>query len=143
MSDPVDLFVDPSRERFGLFKDLPRDHPVQMLNLVKLRERAVYQDGQDATGEEAYAAYGRESGPVFQRLGGRIIYSGDFQFMLIGPEFENWDKIFIAEYPSGQAFIDMVYDPDYRKAVIHRQAAVQTSRLIRMKPRTSGAGFGE
>ena len=46
-------FVDPTRESFGLFKDLPRDHPVQMLNLVLLNEKAVYPDGTTCSGAEA------------------------------------------------------------------------------------------
>lgn len=135
-------FIDPTKEQFGLFKDLPTDHPVQMLNLVKLNKTAVYEDGTTTTGAEAYAAYGRESGPVFRKLGGRIIWSGEFQLTLIGPADEDWDIAFIAEYPSGHAFIDMIRDPDYRKAVKHRQAAVKTSRLIRHKPRNADNGFG-
>ena len=63
--------------------------------------------------------------------------------MVIGPSEEKWDIAFIARYPSGQAFLDMVYDPDYQAVVHHRQAAVETSRLIRTKPRDSGSGFGE
>ena len=135
-------FVDPTRESFGLFKDLPRDHPVQMLNLVLLNETAVYPDGTTCSGAEAYSAYGRESGPVFRELGGRIIWSGDFQLTLIGPQDEIWDIAFIAEYPSGQAFINMLRNPVYRQAVVHRQAAVRTSRLIRMKPKAVSGSFG-
>ena len=71
-----------------------------MLNLVRLRAEAAYPDGRKATGAEAYAAYGRESGPVFERLGGRIVWQGRFELMLIGPEAERWDHCFIAEYPS-------------------------------------------
>jgi uncharacterized protein (DUF1330 family) len=136
-------FIDPTREDFAALKELPRDHPVDMLNLVRLREQAAYEDGRVATGAEAYAAYGRESLPVFEKVGGKIIWSGDPQFMVIGPSDEHWDIAFIARYPSGQAFLNMVYDPDYQAVVHHRQAAVQTSRLIRMGTRESGAGFGE
>jgi len=135
-------FVDPTKERFAQFRDLPLDQPVQMLNLVKLNDVAVYEDGSKVSGAEAYEAYGKESGPVFSRLGGKIVWSGDFQLTLIGPEDESWDIAFIAEYPTGQAFVDMVRDPDYRKAVKHRQAAVKTSRLVRMKPKESGGVFG-
>ncbi len=139
----TDSYIDPTRQHFVELKALPRDHPVDMLNLVKLRQQAIYPDGRQATGAEAYDAYGRESGPVFQRVGGEIIWTGDPQFMVIGPKEELWDIAFIARYPTGQAFLDMVYDPQYRLAVTHRQAAVETSRLIRMKPRQPGKGFGQ
>ena len=131
------------KEDFQAFKDNERDGPIHMLNLVRLRETAAYEDGRKATGAEAYAAYGRESAPVFQRLGGRIIWRGQMEQMLIGPGEEQWDLCFIAEYPSVQAFIDMLGDPDYRKAMAHRQAGVSDSRLVRMAPMGGGAGFGE
>jgi uncharacterized protein (DUF1330 family) len=50
---------------------------------------------------------------------------------------------FVAEYPSADAFIAMLRDPEYRAAVIHRQAAVADSRLVRLRPQTAGAAFGE
>ena len=37
----------------------------------------------------------------------------------------------------------MLRDPAYREAVRHRQAAVEDSRLIRIRPGLPGAGFGE
>jgi uncharacterized protein (DUF1330 family) len=135
--------IDPTRERFGDFRRLPDDGPIHMLNLVRLRHVATYPDGRVASGAEAYAAYGRESGPIFRRVGGRIAWSGDFRLMLIGPADERLDLCFIAEYPSAAAFVEMVKDPDYQKAVVHRQAAVQDSRLIRTSPKAGGAGFGE
>ena len=136
-------FVDPTRERFGQFRSMDRDGPIHMLNLVRLREKAAYPDGREATGAEAYEAYGRESGPVFRSLGGRIVWSGSFELMLIGPQQgETWDICFVAEYPSVQAFVSMIKNPDYQKAVVHRQAAVADSRLIRTKPKSGLSGFG-
>ena len=102
-----------------------------MLNLVRFRDNAAYDDGRKMTGREAYAAYGRESGPVFRRVGGEIIWRGLPQSMLIGPGEERWDEIFVARYPTASAFLEMVTDPDYQLAVRHRQAAVADSRLIR------------
>lgn len=134
--------VDPTRERFQLFRDLPRDQPVHMLNLIRLHAEAVYPDGRKATGLEAYRAYGRESGPVFQRLGGRQVWIGRPDLTLIGPEAETWDIAFIAAYPTGAAFVEMLRDPVYREAVKHRQAAVADSRLIRMHPGEPGETFG-
>jgi uncharacterized protein (DUF1330 family) len=134
--------VDPTKEAFAAFRADDRVGPIHMLNLVKLRPEAVYPDGRRATGAEAYAAYGRESEPVFLRLGGLIIWRGIFEQTLIGPPEERWDLCFIAQYPSVAAFAAMIRDPVYREAVKHRQAAVDDSRLIRLAPRPGGAGFG-
>jgi len=134
--------IDPTKETFAAFRGLDRPGPIDMLNLVRLRARAAYPDGREASGAEAYAAYGRDSGPVFQRLGGEIVWRGAFEIMLIGPAEERWDHCFIARYPSVAAFVEMIRDPVYREAVKHRQAAVEDSRLIRLKGAAPGGLFG-
>jgi uncharacterized protein (DUF1330 family) len=135
-------FIDPTKETFAAFRADDRPGPIHMLNLVRLRARAAYPDGREATGAEAYAAYGRESGPVFSALGGSIVWRGKFELMLIGPETERWDLCFIASYPTVAAFVAMIRDPAYREAVRHRQAAVEDSRLIRLEPGEGGSAFG-
>ena len=134
--------IDPTKESFAAFRANDREGPIHMLNLVRFREKAAYPDGRNATGAQAYAAYGRESHPVFSRLGGRIVWRGSFELMLIGPGEERWDECFIAEYPAVAAFVAMIRDPVYREAVKHRQAAVLDSRLIRLNPAPTGSGFG-
>ena len=134
-------YVDPERDQFEAFKALPRDEPIMMLNLLRFREKAAYEDGSDATGAEAYEAYGRESAPVFQRVGGEIVWRGRPEVMLIGPKDKQWDLAFIARYPTAGAFLEMVTDSVYREAVKHRQAAVLDSRLIRTVEAAAGQGF--
>ncbi|MEN7342635.1 MAG: DUF1330 domain-containing protein [Pseudomonadota bacterium] len=125
-------FIDPDRDQFEQFKALPRDEPVLMLNLVRFRPQARYPDGEVVSGAKAYARYGEASSPIFERVGGRIVWRGKPQNVLIGPSDEQWHAAFIARYPTASAFLEMVTDEAYRSAVKHRQAAVKTSRLIRM-----------
>lgn len=140
--------VDPTREAMAAFRDLPLDRPIAMLNLLRFRERAAYADdvdeaiSRDVSGAEAYAAYGRAAAAPFARAGGRQAWLGTPQLTVIGPPDEAWDLAFIAEYPSGEAFLGMLQDPEYRAAVVHRQAAVADSRLIRCDVRTPGSAFG-
>ena len=135
--------IDPTREAFQAFKDLDRSAPIQMLNLIRLRENAAYPDGRTATGTQAYAEYGKRSGPIFQRVGGSILWRGEPKVTLIGPVDEAWDLAFIAAYPTAGAFLEMVTDPVYQSdAVPHRQAAVLDSRLIRHHVLGSGDAFG-
>jgi len=136
-------YIDPQREQFEAFKELPRDVPVMMLNLLRFRDRAAYEDKREATGAEAYAEYGRESGPIFRRVGGEIIWRGQPEVMLIGPADKRWDMIFVAQYPTAGAFLEMVTDSDYQIAVKHRRAAVLDSRLIRTAKIDTGEGFAD
>lgn len=136
-------YVDPDRERYAAFRALKREGPIQMLNLVRFRDRAEYPDGREVSGREAYAAYSRASLPIFQRVGGRQIWIAFPELLLIEPSTERWDLAFVADYPNGAAFVDMLQDAAYREAVRHRTAAVEDSRLLRMKPGLAGIGFGE
>ena len=146
LTDAIAGHLDPTRKQFNTFKSLDRDGPIDMLNLVRLRSFAAYppghrSEGDQLTGAEAYLHYGAATAPVLERVGGKIAWRGAFQAMLIGPATDTWDHIFIASYPSAHAFLAMVTDPDYQKAVVHRQAAVKTSRLIRCGPTEAGASF--
>jgi len=135
----TETYVDPTRAAFDLFKSLPRDTPINMLNLIRYRDLAAYPDSHDHagkgwTGARAYEEYGATSAAIFERLGGQIIWRGRFETVLTGPADEQWDAAFIAAYPNAGAFLAMVTDPDYKLAVVNRQAAVATSRLVRFAP---------
>jgi uncharacterized protein (DUF1330 family) len=143
MENDMHSHIDPDPDAFASFKTLPRDQPIMMLNLVRFRDRARYEDGREASGREAYVTYSKESAPVFLRVGGEIVWRGNPQLTLIGPQDEQWDAIFVARYPSASAFLEMVTDPVYREAVKHRQAAVLDSRLIRTSAIGKGGEFAE
>lgn len=130
-------------EQFRGFRDVSDDRPLHMLNLIKFHDVVTYPDGTIMSGRDAYRNYGRESAPIFASLGGRIVWRGEQLAMLIGPSDEQWDLCFIAEYPNVGAFVSIIKDPDYRKAMEHRQIAVRTSRLIRTGLLDMGANFAD
>ena len=130
-----------SKEVWETFKAHPRPGPIQMLNLIRLRARAEYPNGRATTGAEAYSAYSDLSAPVFQALGGKIIWRGGHELTMVGPRSETWDIAFVAEYPSVQVFLDMMRNETYRDAMKHRQAAVLDSRLVRFASRECGVSF--
>jgi uncharacterized protein (DUF1330 family) len=142
-----EVYIDPSPANFQSFKDLPRDTPINMLNLLLYREHAEYPEGHEHAGKgwsgrRAYEEYGETSGPILQRLGGTILWRGRFETMVTGPEVREWHDGFIAHYPNAGAFFAMIKDPDYQQAVVNRTAALVDSRLIRFAPGEAGAGFG-
>lgn len=136
----AETFIDPSRENFNTFKALPRDTPIHMLNLIRFKPYATYPDGHELagkglTGAEAYKEYMRTIQPVLERSGGHIVWAGGFEAMVTGPADWEWDETFVMAYPDATAFMGMVKDPDYAPVVVHRQAAVLDSRLVRFGPK--------
>ncbi len=137
-------FIDPSRENFDAFKALPRDTPIQMLNLLLYRDEAEYPAGHEHAGKgwsgrRAYQEYGKTSGPIFQRVGGSIVWRGNFETVVTGPGDMRWHDGFVAQYPNSGAFFEMIKDPEYQAAVVNRTAALADSRLVRFAPADAGA----
>lgn len=128
--------VDPSRENWQTFKDLPRGTPIHMLNLIKLRDLAEYPEGhalhgKGLTGAEAYAIYEKRFQDLVVDDGAAMVWEGRLECTVTGPAGE-WDKAFVMGYPNAGVFMAMVKNPEYvRDALPHRTAAVADSRLIR------------
>ncbi|KPQ36704.1 MAG: Protein of unknown function (DUF1330) [Porphyrobacter sp. HL-46] len=142
-----ETYIDPSSANFQAFKNLPRDTPIHMLNLLLYRDEAEYPEGHEHAGKgwsgrRAYEEYGEASGPIFKRVGGSIVWRGRFETMVTGPEVRQWHDGFIARYPNASAFFAMIKDPDYQNAVVNRTAALVDSRLVRFAPGEAGEGFG-
>lgn len=137
----TDFYTSFSKATWEEFKADQRPGPIQMLNLIRLRDQAEYSDGSVSTGKVAYCRYSDMSAPIFKRLGGTIVWRGGHELTMVGPKSEVWDIAFAAEYPDVQAFMRMMKDPTYRDAMIHRQAAVLDCRLIRFQPGASGQSF--
>lgn len=102
------------------------DGPVVMVNLLKFRERAAYPDGRDAhlSGFEAYARYGVEVKKIVEGLGGKMLYAGAVDGLMIGHVEELWDQVALVRYPSRKTFFDMVMMPEYRAIEVHREAGL-------------------
>ncbi|HCF24987.1 MULTISPECIES: DUF1330 domain-containing protein [unclassified Novosphingobium] len=131
-------YVDPSRENWQAFKDLPRDTPIHMLNLIKFRELAEYPEGhpnhgKGLTGREAYAIYKEGFQRVVADDGAAMVWEAPIECVVTGPAGE-WDEAFVMGYPNSGLFMAMVKNEEYvRDVVPHRTAAVADSRLIRFR----------
>ena len=129
-------YIDPDPANWLAFKNLPRNRPIHMLNLIKFHDRALYPEGHPdrgkaISGRDAYAKYAAGFREVAEKLGGKMVWQGDLECVVIGPPGE-WDEAFVMAYPNSAAFFAMVKDDGYMSDVVaHRTAAVKDSRLIR------------
>lgn len=114
--------LEPTPEQFAALAARPADAPVVMVNLLKFKPEG---------GLERYAQYGREVAPHLERAGATVRYLGGAPSVVIGEgEKPWWDAILIVEYPTPQAFIDMVTNQEYLKVHEHRAGALERGELI-------------
>ena len=62
------------------------DTPIHMVNLLKFKDKAEYEDGRDTdlTGEQAFAIYSAEVRAHIERVGGQLIFQGDVSRLILG-----------------------------------------------------------
>ncbi len=136
----VENAVFPGPEQIAGFFGAPEDGPFVMVNLLKFKAKAEYEDGSDAhlTGAEAYGRYGEAVRVLVENLGGKIRYSGRVTGLLLGDVEDLWDAVALAEYPSLAAFQAMAMSPEMHAIEHHRKAGLAGQLNIRTKP---GVGF--
>lgn len=136
--------VEPSPDRLQAFLGAEDDGaPVVMINLLRYRERAAYPEGfaaEPCTGREAYQRYGSVAAQRISSVGGGLLWLGRVCFSVIAPQGEEWDDAILVQYPSRNAFLEMVAQPEYQAAAVHRTAALADSRLIATATVTSAFG---
>jgi uncharacterized protein (DUF1330 family) len=115
-----------------------RSGPVQLLNLVRLKEKAALPDGRELTGAEAYREYKTHCSPILLSLGATPIAFGQFEFTMAGPD-EQWHQIFVMHYPSVEAVNGIRNNPDYLKIAFLRDVAIADFRLLRIHPNAMNA----
>lgn len=130
--------VNPSEAQLAAVMSGP-DGPVQMINLLRFKDRAEYPadyDGPedtDVSGEEAYGRYGANTMPHVAERGGRLVLLSATNEAVIGDPGE-WDQMAIVEYPSRAAFLDMGADPDYLAGTVHRTAGLERTTILATTP---------
>jgi len=120
----VENQVHPDPESIQGF--LAGDGPVVMVNLLKFRERAAYPDGRDPelSGREAYMRYAREMRKLVEGAGGRFIFGGRVENLLLGRVEELWDEVGLVEYPSPKTMVEIASSPAFQEIEVHRAAGL-------------------
>jgi len=110
--------------------------PIVMVNLLKFKERAAYEDGRGTTlsGREAYDIYGRGVMKLVAGVGGRILLSAEVTFLMLGQVDPLWDRIALAEYPNRAALVRMAMSPSYQEIAPHRVAGLAGQLNIETVP---------
>jgi uncharacterized protein (DUF1330 family) len=112
--------------------------PIVMVNLLKFKGRAAYKDGRrdDVDGRTAYARYAEEMRGYVEARGGRMLFVGEVESLVVGQAGEVWDAVALVEYPSMQAFVEIATSPEVAKFGIHREAGLAGQLLIQTVQRS-------
>ncbi len=114
-----------------LIRLLPDNGPVVMVNLVRLRERALNGEG---SGWDAYQRYSAAVVKLLKPRGATILWAGDVEGVALGvPEANRWDYAVLVRYPSRAVFVEMLTSADYAAANIERENALSDHVILAVK----------
>lgn len=119
------LFPTESAQIAEMMKPGPAG-PIFMINLLKFRDRAAYEDGRasDLSGREAYMIYAKAVTELLPKFGGRALFAGDVTHLTLGLVEELWDEVAIASYANRGALVAMSISDEWREIAVHRTAGL-------------------
>jgi len=117
-----------TKEQIVNLRALPDGKPVVMANFCKYRDSSS--DG-DGTGRDAYLRYSRGVISLLKERGGTILWAGNVETVALGlVQDGDWDFIVLVQYPTRDAFIDMMTSAAYAECNVHRLNGLERHTII-------------
>ncbi len=136
--DTSQKFLMPTQETWnGIQETFKGRGKIAMLNLLRFKSIADYtgievsdvQEGK--TGKETYQHYIKLVENILEGAKqGRILYFGQSQDFLIGPQNKKWDAVILVEYESVEDFVNFIQSDAYQQIAGHRAASLEDTRLL-------------
>jgi uncharacterized protein (DUF1330 family) len=104
------ISVVPEPEQIKSLLEGPADTPVVMVNLLSFKAEA---DGgnEGMSGAESYMLYGGKMKEFVESKGGRFLWTGRVDSMVLGETDYDFQVVALVEYPSRKAFVEIVSNP--------------------------------
>jgi hypothetical protein len=109
------------------------DGPIYMVNLMKYKEVADYETGDNTnavSGRDADDQYNPAS--ILNKIGAAIVFVGDVNSMKIGTD--DWDRIAVVRYPTRRSFVEMQSRKDFSEKHVHKAAGMLRTTIIACRP---------
>ncbi|HEV7734894.1 MAG TPA: DUF1330 domain-containing protein [Candidatus Binatia bacterium] len=119
--------IFPNLEQFQELAQSRDTGPVVMINL------AAFRSGGGAGGA-AFARWAERAVPMVESVGGKLLFAGRGDQVLVGDAAESWDVVALTWYPSRRAFLEMVTGPAYRAVNEDRERALERTLMVACTP---------
>lgn len=111
------------------------DTPVVMLNLLSFKAQA---DGENVglSGTDAYTKYARKMTALVTSKGGRLIWSGRVDSVVIGESDADFHMVALMEYPNRAAFLEITSSVEVQEIAQDRMDGLAGQWLLATTPMT-------
>lgn len=118
--------VYPNEDQIKGFLEAGAEGPICMVNLLKFKPMAEYEDASDTglTGREAYEIYTDGVKKLLQQVGGYIGFESEVERLTLGEVEELWDVVALAVWPSRQVMLEVMQSEEMQEISVHRTAGL-------------------
>lgn len=127
------MAIYPTPERIQKLLESPSEEPFVMVNLLRFKARATAPD-EGLSGADAYQLYGAKMRGIVERHGGRILWTGRVDAIVIEDGAQSYDAVALVEYPSRKAFVQIATSAEVNEIGVHRAAGLDSQWLIAATP---------
>ena len=116
--------------------------PIFMVNLLKFKPQAAYEDGRstELTGREAYGIYAEGVFKLLEKFNGRLVFAADTTFLPVGEIDELWDEVAVVMYKSRSDLVEMSMSSEWQDLAVHRTAGLEGQLNIETVSPKEGSG---
>ena len=130
--------IEPSAEQLQALLKIKPEGPFHFVNFLAFKAQAEYPADHalasaELSGSDAYDKYGAVALAQILGRGGRLITLNTVELEVIGSSGP-WHSVATMEYPNITAFLDMIADPDYKQALVHRDAGLANTIVLVTRP---------
>ena len=118
--------VYPSGEQIEGFLEPGPEGPICMVNLLKFKPQAEYEDGRETalSGREAYDLYAEGVKKLLEEVGGYLGFEAGVERLALGEVEELWDAVGLAVWPSRQTMLEVMQSEGMQEISVHRSAGL-------------------
>jgi len=119
----------PTGDTIKEFMTGPAETPVVMLNLLSFKQDA---DGDNVgiSGQDAYFKYASKMTEIVEANGGRLIWSGRVDSMVIGESNADFQMVALMEYPNRAAFLEITSSVEVQEIAQDRMDGLAGQWLV-------------
>jgi uncharacterized protein (DUF1330 family) len=129
----VQIALYPEADQIAALQGGADDGPVVMLNLLTFETRADA-PYDDADGEAVYRRYATRMRAIVEAAGGRFLWAGRVDALVIGRSDVAFDLVGLVEYPSRAAFVRIAFSPEVQQIGEWRAAGLEGQWLVATTP---------
>ena len=130
--------IDPSADQIRNLLSGNLEGPFHFVNLLAFKEVADYPADHELanhqlSGADAYDKYGAVALSQVTKRGGRLMALSNIEKKVVG-DSRSWHRIATMEYRNIGAFTDMLMDPEYQAALVHRESGLEATEVLITRP---------